>query len=378
MAHKNLPYHATRKIRDSWSWYLFKKVFLAFIKEQAENEDWYLKAVLDLNEDGKYFRKQLKDVRSGDRKKDLLYDLWNEEDIRLNLARLLHDAGGRRCSIHGQIYLKKRYQRGKKKGETRRRKFPDIYFVVKKGREYNSKAPEKNVESGAIEIKYFYEGWEEYIKNIAKTDLKKLISYCEKGLKPAADGGFFICVDETGVAARILRSIFKLDQFRKRPLGFAVITPTYAKKKRSYPRDYEKIDLAMRKLRFVMDAALGKIARRIDGYEPLKVGTDKWSFYFSLKGKLKKGYVALIFKEFAAKRKPKRHSIIIKSKIHLGYAKPVEWCSEKDHYEYTDTEKKCREYIRLRRSHLDDLESMDNLAENIARIVANLHRKSSL
>lgn len=378
MPSKNPPFYSTRSISNSWTWYLFKKAYLAFVKEQAENEDWYLKAVLDLNEDGKYFRQQLKGVRSGDRKKDLLYDLWNEEDIRLHLARLLHEVGGRRCSIHGQVFLKKRYLRGKKKGSTRRRKFPDLYFVVKKRREHNSEALEKNVESGAVEIKYFYEGWGDYIKGIAKTDLKKLVSYCERGLTPPADGGFFVCVDETGVAVDILHDIFKLRQFKKKPLAFAVFTPQYAAKKRSYPRDYEKVDPSIRKLHFVLDTALGKIARRDGTYKPLKIRSDDWSFYFDLKGKLRGGYVALVFKEFAPGPRPKRCSIIIKSETYIGDPDAVEWCSKKDRYEYTEKESKYREYRRLRSRNFNDLEAMDDLANDIAKIVARLHDKANI
>ena len=377
MAQENLFYFANEQIRNEWTEALFKRACQFFAEEQAENEIWYLNAILNINGDGKYFSEVIKEnrVRSGDRKKDLLYDLWNEEDVRLNIARLLHEVSGNRCSIHGQVYLKKRYQKGRKKGSSGHQTFPDLFFVVKKDKEYNNKAKEKNVESGVVEIKYFTIGRQKhYIKEYALKDIKKLVSYCERGLKPPADGGFFICIDETDMAGDILKELFNQKRFRRKPIAFAVITPAYAREKRSYPRKYEKTEQSKRKLQYVMDAALGKIACNIGGYMPCRISDDKWSYFFWLKDKLRRrrGWVALVFKGYS---RHKKYSLIIKSDRHLKKAKSVSWNKEKSYYEYTDEPKKEREYRWLRGRNFSNLKKTDEIAKDIARNVRLLHRK---
>jgi hypothetical protein len=380
MSQENLTYYSSKRIDGSWTEYLFRQACKSFAEEQAKNEEWYLKAILGLNKGGKYLEEKVKKIVRGwgDRNKDLLYPFWTEEDLRLGIARHLYQRGEKRCVVHGQVYLKKRYRRNGKKAKQR---FPDLYFIVKKEKEREEDAVEKNVESGAVEIKSCKMDQNLYsVRKDIVADLKKLLSYCYHGLKPHANTGFFICVDESGYAKDILEELFHKKIFKRKNLAYAVITPAYTREVRHFPRKYEDLDQDKRKLKYLMDTVLGRLSCEMDCYKPYQIsnGSDG-SFHFYLKGNLKIGsaWAGIIFKEYSVYSKPQKYSVVIQvnEEAHLGRGKPVRWDYDKNRYVYTEKNNLTREYMGISNRKLEDLDTMKEISAEIVRIVKQMHKR---
>lgn len=161
--------------------------------------------------------------------------------------------------------------------------FPDLLLTSFKERQVSRIYKEKNLESAAIEIKYYRAGRNgKDLRRSISRDLDKLIEYQRRNFKPRVDCGFFFCFDESGKAEDVLRGLFRHKRYRNRtkPLGYGIIVPSYADKNMPYPGHFESYENSnKRRVKYLAEhvrAQMGELAGN-------KVSEDPYSFWLKLR-----------------------------------------------------------------------------------------------
>jgi hypothetical protein len=250
-----------RSVPSRSKWYL-RRAWYDLLQEQEWEEDRLTRAILDGNELGILFREPRKRDRWGEQSRDLVYGLWNEEDLRLKLAGQL--GGLDYCQVHGQVHFRSRRGQNRRKASPRTKKarYPDIICLSLKRKERMGKSGEPNIEVAALELKQFALGCSrQTVESAVKTDLSKLAGYCIRKFRPQADCGFFFCLDETGFAEEILQKLLASRQYRKRPLGFGILVPGYTRTGITYTGMLDDLPVPARQATYLMNLVAAKLAR---------------------------------------------------------------------------------------------------------------------
>jgi hypothetical protein len=263
-----LIFDATKKEKYSKNFYRIMGAWKELASKQLEDEQFYTESILDINDWGKLFDENAPHKELGRRGKDLIYGFWNEEDIRIKLAaELMWQSEHSR--VHGQIHIKgekNKKQFGRRRKDHLIRKFPDLFFMSLKKKEFRESSSEPNLETSSIEIKYFTAGLKKRdIRWAILTDLDKLISYQKRTLTPKADSGYFFCIDESGKAEAILKEALRMKRYKHHRIGYGLIIPCFTKQKIKYPRYFEKFPRkGCRKISYLLNLTMGKLSETND------------------------------------------------------------------------------------------------------------------
>jgi hypothetical protein len=261
-----------------WSRYVISHAWSDLAKNQLKDEIRYTNALLGFNKLSVLFGESTKDDDWGRRTKDLVYGYWTEEDVRLKLAAELCQYAN--CQVHGQVHIKgtKNKQRNYKQKKHEVSTFPDILLLSIKEKDVSKISREKNLESAALELKYFGPGWNKQdLKEAITADLNKLKDYQRKKFIPRIDCGIFLCMDESGKAEEVLKELFKKKKYNNKPLGYGIIVPSFANLNMDYPRHLENYSSYWdRQVVYTLDC----IKSNLDGnYKVRSVREDDWGFY---------------------------------------------------------------------------------------------------
>jgi hypothetical protein len=343
----------------------------------GKNERWLLCALLGCNDDRKLFRDKLNhEVWRG---RDYLYLFMTEKDIQAKLTAELSKYNW--CHVHVEVPV---YGKTNKRVGTRSESYnfrPDIFLLSTRRKEKRKNVKERHLELTAVEIKYFGRGnstrMKKMIKKMIKRDMDKLCECITARVQPKADNGFFLCIDESGLASTILADYMAQRRMKGKKISSFVLEPNYVTERRDYPMNLEQYQQGLeRSSVYVMDRALGKLKRKFGGsFEFVKVNyyrakkNEKTSgpwFWLHI-GKKSIGWTYLDWK--FRKRNRIRPALVIKlydESAHDGDAKPVEWSETLKAYWYSDNQAKpARIYHNTSVSYRYDLMKMNKLADVI-------------
>lgn len=341
-----------------------KQAWESFASRQSEDEEQYTKGILDMNKLGVLFSGTASSKGWGRRAKDFVYGYWTEEDIRLKLATELSKLN--KCQVHGQVHIRGRRSIRKYSRKTRYfSKYPDLFLIVLIEKAIIDYTKEKNIETTAIEIKYFGLGRNRRdLKRLISEDLDKLIGYQEKRLSPKVDCGYFFCIDETGYAGEVLRGLFKKPKYKKVPLGYGILIPRYALINVNYPRHFEKYERGItRKIAYLLSYIKGQLDYTTT------ITEEKYGLYFRLK-KRPYGWLEITWHNYVKKLGGKYLAAMLRFKDNKEVLRNCDW------YKWDDTEDRWIRATRstgtvvlmmkINRKHLCNLENIEWYGKNIA------------
>lgn len=368
---------------SSWNAYYMKHAIASVHQNMEKNEDWLLCAILGCNNDWKLFEQtNSQEVWRG---RDHLYAFTTEKDIQARLAAELYKQNQCHVHVESSVYVKRNKRRGRRSKLKNHR--PDVFLLSTRQREKRKSAKEDHLEGTAVEIKYFGRGntvpKKKDIKELIMDDMKKLRAYIRSRVQPRVDNGFFLCIDESGVASDVLAKIMAQKGLKKKGIGYFVLTPKYITERRDYPLNLEKYQLGLeRSSAYVMDRALGKLKRDFaPEYDREKVlcdfegdyrGSAGPSFHI-WKGESRVGWAYLDW-EFKDGRKTRSALIIHLYDLtqHLGNTRSVKWSIKAEAWRYSRKDVRPRVYLLKSRLYKYDLNRMDALAEEIYRKVRKI------
>ena len=369
----------------SWNGQCMKDAFASLTQIMQENEEWLLCALLDRSDDWKLFGKTSKqEVWRG---RDYLYAFMTEKDIQARLAAELYKFP--RCHVHveNSVYVKKNKSGGDKSKSKNRR--PDVFLLTTRRKEKRKKKKDKpkedRLEGSAIEIKYFGRGdtksKKSLIKDLIMDDMQKLRDYLKSRVQPRADNGFFLCMDESGVASDILAKVMTQKRFKNKRIGYFVLVPDYIRERRDYPLNLEKHQEGLeRSSVYVMDKALGMLKKwRPSSFDGEKVKCDKADKYRGSAGPwfcIRAGNQEIGWAELDWKFKHRRRicpALVIElydESADVGDSRTINWKKELEAYRYSKNHAEAeRVYLETSKTYTHDLKKMNLLADEIFRKV---------
>lgn len=354
----------------------------------GKNERWLLCALLGCNDDWKLFRNNLnQEVWRG---RDYLYSFMTEKDIQAKLTAELSKCN--RCHVHVEVpvYGKTNKRVGKRSEPYNFR--PDVFLLSTRRKEKRKNVKERHLELTAVEIKYFGRGnsalMKKMIKGMIVRDMNKLCECVTSRVQPKADNGFFLCIDESGLASDCLARFMARPCMKKKKIGYFVLEPNYVTERRDYPMNLERYEQDLeRSYVYVMDRALGKLKKQFGGsFESVKVNyyrakkhektSGPWYWLHIGNKNIGWAYLDCQFR----KRNRIRPALLIKldnESDHVGGSQPVEWRGTLQAYRHSeDHAKPVRVYLDKSRSFGYDLEKMNRLASEIYRKVKKVASKA--
>jgi hypothetical protein len=114
----------------------------------------------------------------------------------------------------------------------------------------------------------------------------KLRDYMKPRVHPGVDNGFFLCIDESGVAREVLVKILAQKRHQEKGIGYFVLVPKYITEKRDYPLNLEKQQQGSERCSaYVMDKALSRLRRwRPSLFDREKVKYSQFNKYLGTAG----------------------------------------------------------------------------------------------
>ena len=374
--------HSLRKVPGySWNRYFLDQAVRQLNKKMHDNEEWLLRALLGLNDDAIVFEDVCTINKQGKRGRDCLYLFMTEKDVQTALAAELYIYN--RCHVHVEIPI---YGKTNKKKRRKGKPFnfrPDL-FLLSTRRKERVQTCEGHLEVAAVEIKYFSKWHKPWIQHMIQWDVTKLHQYFRR-VSPKVDTGYFLCVDETGLADETLDKIFKQKWLKGRQIGHFVLTPRYIEEHRRYPLELQHYTAGTERCSaYLMDKALGMLKQWCPkSFEGQTVrcddGDGPWFYIKDGKRFMGWAYFDIYFKH-GRKRKPSL-IIYLKDKFkHVGNPKVVKWDPEKNAFRFTDSQRAHarRVYFSTAKSFDSSLKKLDAVAgeifRNVKKVVAKAQR----
>lgn len=366
------PRRTRNRLRRAWK---------ALAVRQGRDEKRYTEAVLDLNHLGVLFRPngEDSDVDLGRKCRDLLYGFWWEEDLRLRLAAELLAFDD--CQVHGQVHIRTKVRKKARRRihQMRESRYPDLLLIATKRKERTSRSTERNLETAAVELKHFGKGRPPAeMRKAMQRDLKKLLGYCRPRSTPRADVGYFFCIDETGQAGELLENLFLLKCFRKRPLGYGVVVPSWVHERLPFPGDHGYLDVMERRVSFILALVGGElegIAFDRNANIRLDEPTDYYGMSLQMEGRAR-GRIEVCWPGYVEGVNRRYLPVMLRlRKRYLGavrkFSERYAWNKDKKRYVPSDRAVTTVLLTKIRRSHLN---SMRGIRQEAQRITGQLRQ----
>lgn len=354
-------------------------------RSMEKNERWLLCALLGCNDDWKLFRDKLNhEVWSG---RDYLYSFMTEKDIQAKLTAELSKYN--RCHVHVEIPV---YGKTNKRGRRRPEPYnfrPDVFLLTTRRKEKRKNIKERHLELTAVEIKYFGRGnstqMKKMIKKMIKRDMEKLRECVTCRVQPKADNGFFLCIDESGLASDCLAHFTERNCMKN--IGYFVLTPNYVTEGLDYPMNLERYEQGLeRSSVHVMDKVLGRLKRVFSPSftgETVRCDCDgDWNgsagtWFYICVGNKRIGWAYLDW-QFRVGRMIRAALVIWLRDAgdHIGNPRSIKWDWHSQAYRYVENGNKTRVYLVKSRSFGYNLNKMNMLASEISRKVKKVASKA--
>jgi len=358
-----------KHFKHCWNkWYL-KKAWFQFSKKQLDDERKYTERILDINHLGILFSEKNIEKRWGRRSKDLIYGYWTEEDIRLKLASELSNI--EEGQVHGQVHIK-----------GINSKYPDLFFLSFKERERSNVSSEKNIESTAIEIKYFSPWWNaRNIEEAISSDLDKLLDYQKLGRHPKIDCGYFFCIDESGKVKDVIKELFKKKKYKKLPLGYGLLIPRFTLFRLEYPRFFESFERKKRTAMYLLNFIMG-LLKQYKFFLSKNPKEQKYGFYFYFNetNNNPRGWLEISWPKYVEGVNKKYLAVMLKFynpyKELLKNQNQYQWSNKMD--KWIKSEKSTGEVLiyKINKNRLSNLREIEKCSKEIVNIIKRLYKKA--